>query len=45
MAKFTTRKATATGKAQTLARRRVRAVKRGAVSLNRSGRVRTAQAL
>lgn len=40
MSKFTTRKATATGKAQTLARRRVRATKRGAVRTTRSGRAR-----
>lgn len=40
MAKFTTRKATASGKAQTLARRRTRAVKRGALTVTRSGRAR-----
>lgn len=45
MAKHNTHKRTAQGKAQTLARRRTRAVKRGAVSLNRSGRARAATAV
>lgn len=41
MAKHTTHKRTAQGKATTLARRRVRAVKRGATTLNRSGRAKS----
>lgn len=41
MAKHTTHKRTAQGKSQTLARRKVRAVKRGAVAVTRSGRART----
>jgi len=40
MAKHTTHKGTAQGKAQTLARRRVRATKSGAVRTTRSGRAR-----
>lgn len=45
MAKHTTHKATARGKAQTLARRKVRAVKAGALTVTRSGRARTSAAV
>lgn len=38
MARYETRKATRAGKAETIARRKARAYKRGATTTNRSGR-------
>jgi len=45
MAQHSTHKASRAGKSQTLARRRVRAVKAGATVTNRSGRVKRVQAV